>query len=68
LSNKVNALILLAISYYVFNWRIPNVSIVRQINLQLAGKKDVVLYDGDHLLPFGEKLYGVPISALWGNV
>ena len=28
----------------------------------------VVLYDGDHLLPFGEKLYGVPISALWGNV
>lgn len=28
----------------------------------------VVLYDGDHLLPFGEKLYGVPISALWGKV
>ena len=28
----------------------------------------VVLYDGDHLLPFGEKLFGVPISALWGTV
>ena len=27
----------------------------------------VVLYDGEHLLPFGEGMYAVPLSALWSN-
>ena len=27
----------------------------------------VVLYDGEHLLPFGERLLAVPISALWAR-
>jgi predicted AAA+ superfamily ATPase len=27
----------------------------------------VVLYDGEHLLPFGERMFAVPISALWGK-
>lgn len=26
-----------------------------------------VLYDGEHLLPFGEGMYAVPLSALWSN-
>jgi len=25
----------------------------------------IVLYDGEHLLPFGERLLAVPVSALW---
>ncbi|AKU89810.1 ATP-binding protein [Vulgatibacter incomptus] len=35
---------------------------------EAAGKRfvaGVVLYDGDHVLPFGERLYAVPITALW---
>ena len=27
----------------------------------------VVLYDGEHSLPFGEKLYAVPIRTRWSN-
>lgn len=27
----------------------------------------IVFYDGEHLLPFGEAMYAVPISALWGR-
>ena len=27
----------------------------------------IVFYDGDLVLPFGERLYAVPVSALWGN-
>lgn len=27
----------------------------------------VVLYDGDSVLPFGDRLFAVPISALWAN-
>ncbi len=27
----------------------------------------VVLYDGEHLLPFGERMFAAPISALWGK-
>lgn len=37
--------------------------------LQDAAQKDfaagVVLYDGDAVVPFGNKLYAVPISSLW---
>ena len=25
----------------------------------------VVLYDGEHVLPFGEGMHAVPLSALW---
>jgi predicted AAA+ superfamily ATPase len=35
---------------------------------EAAGKRfaaGVVLYDGEHILPFGEQLYAVPIRALW---
>ncbi len=28
----------------------------------------IVFYDGDMVLPFGERMYAVPISALWGNI
>lgn len=27
----------------------------------------IVLYDGDNILPFGDKLWAVPISAIWSN-
>jgi uncharacterized protein len=27
----------------------------------------IVLYDGEHLLPFGERLLAVPVSALWAR-
>lgn len=28
----------------------------------------IVLYDGEHVLPFGERLLAVPLSSLWtGN-
>ncbi|MBI3606668.1 MAG: ATP-binding protein [Nitrospirae bacterium] len=27
----------------------------------------VVLYDGEHVLPFGERMFAVPVSALWGT-
>jgi predicted AAA+ superfamily ATPase len=27
----------------------------------------VVLYDGEHVLPFGEGIYAVPLSALWSR-
>jgi hypothetical protein len=27
----------------------------------------IVLYDGDHLLPFGDRLIAVPLSALWSQ-
>ena len=27
----------------------------------------IVLYDGDHLLPFGDRLLAVPLSALWAR-
>lgn len=27
----------------------------------------VVLYDGEHVLPFGEGMYAVPLSALWSS-
>ena len=27
----------------------------------------LVLYDGEHALPFGERLLAVPLSALWGR-
>jgi hypothetical protein len=27
----------------------------------------VVLYDGDQVVPFGDKLYAVPISSLWSG-
>ena len=27
----------------------------------------VVLYDGEHVLPFGERLLAVPLSALWAR-
>jgi predicted AAA+ superfamily ATPase len=27
----------------------------------------VVLYDGEHVLPFGDRLLAVPISALWAR-
>jgi hypothetical protein len=37
--------------------------------LVLAGgegfRLGVVLYDGDRVLPFGERLFAAPISALW---
>ncbi len=28
-------------------------------------KAGVVLYDGEHILPFGERLYAAPFSCLW---
>ena len=28
----------------------------------------IVLYDGDHALPFGERLLAVPLSALWSRI
>ncbi len=28
----------------------------------------IVLYDGDHVLPFGERLLAVPLSALWSRI
>lgn len=37
---------------------------------EMIGKRfhaGVVLYDGEHLLPFGDGLYAVPISALWSR-
>ncbi len=37
----------------------------------MAGKawgSGVVFYDGDMILPFGEKMYAIPISALWGDI
>ncbi len=27
----------------------------------------VVLYDGEHVLPFGDRMLAVPVSALWGR-
>jgi predicted AAA+ superfamily ATPase len=27
----------------------------------------IVLYDGEHVLPFGERMLAVPVSALWGR-
>jgi uncharacterized protein len=27
----------------------------------------IVLYDGEHVLPFGERLLAVPLSALWAR-
>lgn len=30
-----------------------------------AWKVGIVLYDGERVLPFGEQMYAVPISALW---
>jgi uncharacterized protein len=30
-------------------------------------KLGVVLYDGEHTLPFGDHLYAAPISSLWGT-
>jgi predicted AAA+ superfamily ATPase len=27
----------------------------------------IVLYDGEHTLPFGERLLAVPLSALWAR-
>jgi hypothetical protein len=39
--------------------------------LQDAAQKSfsagVVLYDGEAVVPFGNKLYAVPISRLWEN-
>lgn len=35
----------------------------RLVNKQF--KLGVILYDGDHVLPFGDKLWAVPISCLW---
>ena len=39
--------------------------------LQAQVKKDftcgVVLYRGRHVLPFGDKLWAVPINALWST-
>jgi len=29
--------------------------------------RGIILYTGEHLLPFGKNLYAVPISALWKN-
>ncbi|MGH8718829.1 MAG: ATP-binding protein [Burkholderiales bacterium] len=37
---------------------------------QAAGKRfatGAVLYDGEHLFSFGERLFAVPVSALWGE-
>ncbi|MCK5540241.1 MAG: ATP-binding protein [Deltaproteobacteria bacterium] len=31
-------------------------------------KAGIVFYDGDMVLPFGEKMYAVPVSALWGEI
>ncbi len=31
-------------------------------------KTGIVFYDGDMVLPFGERMYAVPISALWGDI
>jgi predicted AAA+ superfamily ATPase len=28
----------------------------------------IVLYDGDQVLPFGERLLAVPFSALWSRI
>ena len=28
----------------------------------------IVLYDGDHVLPFGERLLAVPLNALWSRI
>ena len=38
---------------------------------ELLGRRfrgGVVLYDGDHVLPFGERLLAVPLSALWSRI
>ena len=32
-----------------------------------AWKAGVVFYDGDMVLPFGEQMYALPISSLWGD-
>ena len=35
---------------------------------EMAGKKfqkGIVLYSGSEILPFGDTLYAVPLSALW---
>ncbi|GMQ83565.1 MAG: ATP-binding protein [Gammaproteobacteria bacterium] len=33
-----------------------------------AWKLGIVFYDGELALPFGQNMFAVPISALWGNV
>lgn len=36
----------------------------------LAGetfKKGVLLYDGDEIMPLGDRIWAVPLSTLWGN-
>ena len=35
--------------------------------LGLRFHSGIVLYDGEHVLPFGERLLAVPISALWAR-
>lgn len=30
-----------------------------------AFRLGIVLYDADRIVPFGEKLYAVPLSCLW---
>lgn len=30
-------------------------------------KMGIVFYDGDMVLPFGKRMYAVPVSALWGD-
>lgn len=32
-----------------------------------AWKTGIVFYDGERALPFGEKMFALPISALWGD-
>jgi hypothetical protein len=27
----------------------------------------IVLYDGEHVLPFGERLLAIPLSSLWAR-
>ncbi|RLP55160.1 MAG: hypothetical protein D6160_07990 [Ketobacter sp.] len=27
----------------------------------------ILFYDGDHVLPFGEKLWAVPIACMWSG-
>ena len=39
-----------------------------QSTVGLLWKTGIVFYDGDMVLPFGKRMYAVPISALWGNI
>jgi hypothetical protein len=45
-------------------------SVTAHRSLQLLGSQfqvGIVLYDGEHVLPFGDQLLAVPLSALWAR-